>query len=323
MKYRKEEIKAGLVVIAALLIFGVMVIFIGGANFWKKLDIYRIEFSAIGGLEKGASVRLGGLRVGRVSGIAVARDDISKIEVTIGVKPEAPISRGVVAQVQTLGLVGDYYVLLTQKPGANQPLPPESVIPSQKMVEIGDLLVQVADLSQTLNSSVEEVVSAVNQILSEENITSIQTTLQALSRLTAEGEKSVSTITGDLRNVLRGLDTMVADVDSLVLENKKNVQGTLLAIKTSAERLDTLALTLNQTLAENREDLRSTMVAIKQDSQKAGHLIDNLNDRVSITGDYLEETMTNLMEISENLRLLSSQLKRQPWRLIYRGKAKR
>lgn len=323
MKYRKEEIKAGLVVVTALVIFSAMVVLIGGSRFWEKPNVYHIRFSAIGGLENGASVRLGGLRVGRVLGIAVAHDDISKIEVTIGVKPETPIYQGAIARVQTLGLVGDYYVLLSQKPGANQPLPPESMIPSREMMEIGDLLIKAAELSQTLNSSVEEVVSAVNQILSKENIAYVRASLQGLSRLTVEGEKSLSTITIDLRNLLKKLNPMVANLDSFVLENRGNFKGTLLAIKSSVESLDTLLLTINQTLVENQEDLRSTIAAIKQDSQKAGHLIDNLNGRVSVTGDYLEETMANLMEISENLNLLSSQLKRQPWRLIYRGKVKR
>jgi hypothetical protein len=80
---------------------------------------------------------------------------------------------------------------------------------------------------------------------------------------------------------------------------------------------------VNQIVANNEEDVRSTIVTIKDDAEKAGHLIDNLDSRVAVTGDYLEETMANLMEISEDLRLLSSQLKRQPWRLIYRGTTKK
>jgi len=323
MKYKREEIKAGFVVVAALLIFSAMVILIGGSKFWEKLDIYHIRFSAIGGLEKGAFIRLGGFRVGQVLGIAIAPDDVSRIEVTIGVKPRTPICRGAVASVRTLGLVGDYYVLLTQKPGANQPLPPESLIPSREMMEIGDLLAQAAELSHTLNASVEQVAAGVNQILSQENITHVRTSLQGLSRLMAEGEKSLSTITVDLSNVLRKLNAMMANLDSFVLENRNNVQGAILAIRNAAERLDTLSVTLNQTLVENKEDLRSTIATLKEDSQKAGQLMDNLDGRVTVTGDYLEETMTNLMEISENLRLLSSQLKRQPWRLIYRERVKR
>ena len=322
MRYKREEIKAGFVVLAALLIFSAMVVLIGGSKFWEKHDVYHIRFSAIGGLEKGASVRLGGFRVGQVLGIAVAPDDVSRIEVTIGLKQGTPIRQGVLASVRTLGLVGDYYVLLTQEPGANQPLPTDSRIPSREMMELGDLLAQAAELSQTLNTSVERVAAAVNRILSDENITHVQVSLQGVSRLMAEGEKSLSTVTADLSNVLSRLDIMVANLDKLVLENSGPVQGTILAIKSAAERLDTLSLTLNQTLVENRENLHTTIATFKEDGQKAGQLIDNLNGRVTVTGEYLEETMANLMEISDNLRLLSSQLKRQPWRLIYRERVR-
>jgi phospholipid/cholesterol/gamma-HCH transport system substrate-binding protein len=216
--YRKEEIKAGVVVVTALLIFSAMAIFLGGSRFWKDLDIYRIQFSAIGGLEKGASVRLGGLRVGRVVDIAVAHEDTSKIEVTIGVEPRTPIYRGVVAGIQTLGLVGDYYVLLTPHPGANEPLPSGSQISSRGTAEIGDLMVQAVELSHMLKSSIEEVVGSVNRVLSKENITSVHTALQGMSRLTAEGEKSLSVITMDLRDLMKRLDTMVTNLDGLVVE---------------------------------------------------------------------------------------------------------
>ncbi|MBW2056745.1 MAG: MCE family protein [Deltaproteobacteria bacterium] len=323
MNHRKEEIKAGLVVVAALLIFGAMVVFIGGSGFWESLDTYRIRFSAVGGLEKGGSVRLGGLRVGRVLSIAVSGEDASKIEVTIGVKPGTPIYRGAVARVQTLGLVGDYYVLLTQEPGATDPLPPRSMIPSRDMVEMGDLLAQAAELSQTLNTSIQRVIHAVNRILNEENLMAVQQTLHSVNRLAVEGEKSLSTLTLEVENLLKGLNTAVGHVDGLVVKNSRTVRRTLLAVRRSAERLDALSRTLAQTVAENREDLRSTLATVKEDSRKAGDLIDNLNGRISITGDYLEDTMANLLEVSEQLRLLSSQLKRQPWRLIYREKAKR
>jgi phospholipid/cholesterol/gamma-HCH transport system substrate-binding protein len=299
-----------------------MVVFIGGSRFWRELDIYHIEFSAIGGLEKGGAVRLGGLRVGEVLDIAIARDDISKINVTIGVKPGTPIYKGVTASIRTLGLVGDYYVLLTQSSWASAPLPAGGLIPSREIVEMGDLLVKAAELSQTLNSSVEDVVHTVNQILSKENIASVQTALQGMSRLATQGEESLSMLTADLRQILKRIDNVVVNLDSLVIENRENVKHTVLAIKSSAERLEELSLTMNETLAENREDLRSTIRTIRRDTQKAEHLIDNLNSRVSVSGDYLEEMMANLAEISENLKLLSSQLRRQPWRLIYRGTVK-
>jgi phospholipid/cholesterol/gamma-HCH transport system substrate-binding protein len=317
MKHKTEEIKAGLVLMAALLIFSAMVILIGGSRFWEKQDVYHIKFSAIGGLESGAAVRLGGFRVGRVMKIAVAPDDVSKLEVTIAVKPETPVYEGVVAGVYTLGIVGDYYVLLTQNPEATEPLPPGSEIPSRDMVEMGDLLAQAAQLSQTLSSSIESVVGAINRTLSDENIQHIQAALQGINRFATEGEKTISAIAVDLRRVLKRLDTALANADDLMLKNRENIEGTILAIRSLAERLDTLSLNLNQTVMENRENLHATITTFKEGGEKAGQLIDNLNGRVAVTGDYLDETMINLMEVSENLRLLSSQLKRQPWRLIY------
>jgi ABC-type transporter Mla subunit MlaD len=255
--------------------------------------------------------------------IAVASDDPSKIDVTIGLKPETPIRKGVIAGISTLGLVGDYYILLTQKPGADQPLSPGSQIPSRHMMEMGDLLVKAAELSQTLSASVDSVMGAINRLLSDENISHVQTALQGMGRLTIEGEKSLQLVTADIRNVLKRLNSLVVNAENLTTENKDNIKDTVLAIKTLAERMDVLVRNIDGTLSENREDLRATVAAIREDSQKAGQLIDHLDGRIDVTGDYLDETLINLMEVSENLRLLSTQLRRQPWRLIYRGGVKK
>ena len=322
MKRAKQEIKAGVVMIIALFIFGSMAVLIGGARFWERLETYRIRFSAIGGLEPGAAVRLGGFRVGRVLTISVAREDIPRIEVTIGLKPGTPLYHGVEARINTLGLVGDYYVLLTQRGAAERPLPRESMIPSRGMMEMGDLPIRAADLSETLSTSVEKLVGRVDRILSEENIRYIRANLQSLSQLSENGAQSLKTLTTEVQGMIQQASRTLSDVDSLVVENRDDIRESARTFKALTQRLDRLSLTLNQAISENRDELRNATTAFRQGAQKATDLIDHMDNRVNVTGDYLEETMANLVEISDELKLLSSQLRKQPWSLIYRGKVK-
>jgi phospholipid/cholesterol/gamma-HCH transport system substrate-binding protein len=62
----KEEIKAGIIIVASLVILSIFVILIGGSQFMNKYDKYYVRVLNAAGLETGAQVKLGGVRVGRV-----------------------------------------------------------------------------------------------------------------------------------------------------------------------------------------------------------------------------------------------------------------
>ena len=62
----KEEIKAGLIILISLILLSGFIILVGGSQFFEKLDIYYVKVMDAAGLEVGAQVKLGGVRIGRV-----------------------------------------------------------------------------------------------------------------------------------------------------------------------------------------------------------------------------------------------------------------
>ena len=64
----KEEIKAGIIIVASFLILTALVILIGGSNLFEKFDVYYVKVMNTSGLETGAQVKLGGVRVGQGPG---------------------------------------------------------------------------------------------------------------------------------------------------------------------------------------------------------------------------------------------------------------
>jgi phospholipid/cholesterol/gamma-HCH transport system substrate-binding protein len=65
----KDEIKAGIIILTSIVILSVFVILIGGSQFLEKYDTYTVRVMNAAGLETGAQVKLGGVRVGRVLNI--------------------------------------------------------------------------------------------------------------------------------------------------------------------------------------------------------------------------------------------------------------
>ncbi len=102
-----NEAKVGLFVIVALLIFVVAFVSIANIQLRGGLFHYKAYFSFAGGVEKGAVVRFGGLKCGRVSDLRPWPEDPTRVEILLEVKPETPVTEDSLAGISTLGILDE------------------------------------------------------------------------------------------------------------------------------------------------------------------------------------------------------------------------
>ncbi|MFM7373977.1 MAG: outer membrane lipid asymmetry maintenance protein MlaD, partial [Chthoniobacterales bacterium] len=88
-----------------------------GAGALVGSDTYPLEarFANTGGLNKGSTVMLGGVTVGRVEGIRLDPSDFSAI-VEMSVLKDVRLPSDTMASIKTSGLIGDKFIALA--PGA-------------------------------------------------------------------------------------------------------------------------------------------------------------------------------------------------------------
>lgn len=89
---------------------------------WEYL-VYA-DFSSASGLTPGSAVEIAGVRVGRVTAIDL---DGTRSKVTISLRKDVNLQNDVIASIQTKGLLGERYVLLTPG-GSEEMIPPEGKI---------------------------------------------------------------------------------------------------------------------------------------------------------------------------------------------------
>jgi phospholipid/cholesterol/gamma-HCH transport system substrate-binding protein len=145
---------------AAVAVFAMLAIAAAVAFVWwysdrgERRDFVRYEIyfdGSVSGLARGSPVRYLGVDVGRVRGLAIARDNPSRVRVTAEIDSEAPISGATRARLGLLGLTGLLFIDLQQDPAADparvlgegQRYP---VIPSRKG-DIEAFLERLPDLS--------------------------------------------------------------------------------------------------------------------------------------------------------------------------------
>src|SRR5512142_2309236 len=102
--------KVGVFMLAILAILGYFILRIEDIQLGHRGEIRKITatFASVAGLEKGAGVRVAGVRVGKVDKIEVQPDGKAKVTLEID-DPDVQLHTNASAKVANLGLLGEKY----------------------------------------------------------------------------------------------------------------------------------------------------------------------------------------------------------------------
>jgi phospholipid/cholesterol/gamma-HCH transport system substrate-binding protein len=232
-----RNIKVGGFVLAGMLIVFTLIMVIGQERnmFTSKVE-YRTVFRDVEGLRKGSSVRMGGVDVGGVTGVAYSQDPKDdRISVTIEVveAESRRIRQDSVATIAGKGLLGDKMIVITVGSPTQPALAPGSVIRSEPAKGLDDMMQKVASIS-----------------------TKADTVMENLSRTT--GALADEQFTNDIRSAVNSLSSILRSIDqgegyaAKLLHDPKEAQrlSQLMAnLERSSAKLDQTLGNVNQVVA--------------------------------------------------------------------------
>jgi phospholipid/cholesterol/gamma-HCH transport system substrate-binding protein len=144
MTDKRLEFGVGLFVLLGLAAVVYLTVKLGTGSF-VAADTYPLEarFANTGGLNKGSTVMLGGVTVGRVEAIRLDPTDYSAI-VNMSIMSDVQLPADTMASIKTSGLIGDKFVALA--PGAEESLlkPSERIVMTESAVELESLISKMA-----------------------------------------------------------------------------------------------------------------------------------------------------------------------------------
>ncbi len=322
--FTATEIRAGLLVLVS---FVIMVGFIAAIRGCQPHDDSAKQFGAtftdISGLNKGADVRFGGVRVGRVTAIAPDAEDRSRIRVTVEVKGDIPVNEGSVASIEQVTMTAEKHLEITTG-GADQPLHESgdtlSSSPSHGLLDLPDLEGVVVRLDTLLDGL--NILIGVNQ-----------------TGDTAADVIDLKEIFVSLKATLDESAQVARDVSAVIGENRAGLGEIVKRLSALEEAATELMAQLNAVIAENRGPLHESVGNLQQMTAEMSERVSELGASLQATLTYLqdlggnssdmlddqrptiEEILVNLQETTRNLREFSRTLADQPDALI-RGKGK-
>src|SRR5438309_11367537 len=163
------KFRVGLFVLVALAVFLATIYALGArARLFEARYVVYADFTEVGGLTEGATVRLAGVQIGRVAGVHLPGEPGGKVRVDLNIarRYAARIRKNSVARIETQGLLGDKVVEITVGTAAAPALAAGDVLVARDPADFGRVLAAGADTVKdvsALAAALRETAETVNQ----------------------------------------------------------------------------------------------------------------------------------------------------------------
>jgi phospholipid/cholesterol/gamma-HCH transport system substrate-binding protein len=260
-----KEVRIGLLVSAAILIFFIGFNFLKNSGLFSGNKEYYCYYQNVDGLQNSATVQVNGLNVGHVSKMELAPG--RGVKVTITVTKDVSIPDSTIANLDAGELLGAKTIQLIPGPGPGELPSGSELMTSQEggMVDkvTSELTPRLRELKGTIGkidttiSDVNSIVGAQNQQQIAEALHSINTSAKNIEQLTALLNKESVEITSILRNaneitgnLARQSDTIrsiLANANKLV-RNLSNapIEQTVTELRSTIAKVNDIAARINK-----------------------------------------------------------------------------
>ena len=339
MEYRSSEVKAGFFIFISMVGLIIMIFMLGNIqDYFKPRKILRIVFNFTGGMEVGAPVRYAGLDIGSVRDIELLGDDKShdRVAVVAEINPKITIKKNSVAMIKTSGLMGGLYIDV--RPGT-QNSPPlgegEELLgeDSFEIAKIGDMATEVVLEIRRFTQLTEELVVDGRATLKD-----VRTSLANVDTILTENRKYVR---ANMENVLK----ISEKVSNMLDKNSGKLQTTLdhaasvsektdklftdkdAGIRETIDQMHNLTREMEILLADTRPGVTSLINSMETNAREitldidrtattVGETLGQSNSIMIENRRNLLQLLQNMNETSRNLKSLTEDLKRNPWKLV-------
>lgn len=160
-----RKLRVGVFILVALTAFLGMIYALGAKSrlFEPKYTVYA-EFTGVGGLSEGATVRLAGVQIGRVAGVHLPGEPGGKVRVDLSIARRFAnrVRMDSVARIETQGLLGDKIVEISVGTASAPPITPGAALASRDPADLSEVVSQgaqtvkdVAALAASLRETAE------------------------------------------------------------------------------------------------------------------------------------------------------------------------
>ncbi|MCB1834673.1 MAG: MCE family protein [Geminicoccaceae bacterium] len=275
----------------------------------QAYDLYDVSFrGSVNGLQEGSSVLYRGVPVGRVSHIAIDRDNITRVLATIEVQAGTPIKEDTSAQLAIQGITGIASIELLGGSNDSADVEPGEDGRPPKLEAAPSAIEKFVQSTPELLANTSAMVDRISVLLSDENIQAFTTILEDLAKTAATLAENRGEFTALLEEVASA-STNASDAAAAAKALMPDIQAALAAI---TQRSGAIGDSAETTLAEFGE----TSKAVKNLAWRMDRIFGELErplDDFGQTGMYdFSEMVREMRQLVASLSRITTEFERDP-----------
>ncbi|MCC5640199.1 MlaD family protein [Nostoc sp. CHAB 5844] len=281
-----REGSVGLLLLLGVGAFALIVLWLNGVSTGRSSYKFIVEFTNAGGMQKGASVRYRGVKVGKISDI---RPKPNAIDVEIEITPaDLIIPNNVRIDANQSGLISESIIDITPQASLVSEVKAK---PLEKGCNSSLIICNGSRLKGQIGISVDDLIRSTTELATLYNDPKFYQRVNRLLESSAAAATSVAALSQDVRGLTKGfqgqLSTFGATANSVQRATNELTASTT---KTANQ----LSVTANQFGATAKE--------FGLTANKANRLLTNLDDLVTTNRSSLVGALNNITETSNQLR---------------------
>ncbi|MBI1387226.1 MAG: MCE family protein [bacterium] len=315
-----NEAKLGLFVVVVGVVFFIFTINMGSFLLQGEHESYYIYFDKVQLLERGAPVLQSGIDIGFVE--KISRDVIWEptmiVHTVVEVKlnDQAIVTKGSVASIGTVGLMGEKYIEISY--GQGDLVPPGSKIKGESPYALDQVIENANDLSAEIKKTIESF----NKIIGDE---SLQTNMVQLIKNLEEFSSDINTMLGGeqsrmqtiianaavasdhLRNLMATAEFFMDDLHGVMLDVRADLKQT---IHNTSELTGSLKKPFHDDLPEIAANLKEFSSKLNTAIERVDRLAAKFEDTMDSNRPHIDEAMKNVNEFTSTAKQAAQRVDR-------------
>jgi len=308
----KNEVKVGMFVTVALIIFVVTFLSVANVQLAGKKFPYRTYFRFAGGLDSGTIVRYAGLKAGVVTGVRAWEEDPTQVEVRVSIRENIRVNEDSVARVASLSALGQNYLEISPGSLEAPTIEPGGVIPSEESVTINDILNKISSLSTKAEVVLEDVSQNFEMVSQDAHVL-----LGNLNKMTAEkNQKNLESLLANANKLIEQQGPKIDRITTQISSTLDKVDGLAVDLRELANNTNDTVVNVDRTVDELREPLKRDLIEVEKTLVEARQLMEDIQSVVVINEDNITNMIANFERASRDIEGLARELRQRPWTLI-------
>ena len=226
---RATKMRVGIFVLVSLAVFLGIIYMLGARSrlFEARYTLYA-EFTEVGGLQEGATVRLAGVQIGRVSKVELPSQPGGKVRVELKIAKQFAdrIRKDSEARIQTQGLLGERIVEITEGTAQMAAVTPGETIRSRDPVDISNIIGEGAGVVRSVAALADSFRQVAEEFQATRVMQDLGDTVRAARKVTDQAGRIVDrvekgpglahTLLYDEPVALRRIDGLITSTQSIL-----------------------------------------------------------------------------------------------------------